>query len=124
MLVLFGVSAFVRLYKAKSLPEGTDAHPAALGFASAKQLPSTTRSDVVAEDSPLSIKPIIMASDNTEDILYTDYTIRWQNGTPCVYGGNPATMASILHCIDQFLDANPRYKMLVKNGATTTVPRP
>ena len=23
---------------------------------------------------PLSIKPIIMASDNTEDILYTDYT--------------------------------------------------
>ena len=28
--------------------------------------------------SPLSIKPIIMASDNTEDILYTDYVYAFQ----------------------------------------------
>ena len=34
--------------------------------------------------SPLSIKPIIMASDNTEEFLYTDKTICWPSGNPCV----------------------------------------
>ena len=57
---------FRALYKAKSLPEGlTPIAPAALGLASAKQPPSSTRSELGrgSGGSPLSIKPIIMASD-------------------------------------------------------------
>ena len=71
VLVLFGVSAFVRLYKAKSLPEGlTPIAPAALGLASAKQPPSSTRSDVAAgavrsPSSPLSWHPTTPKTSST-----------------------------------------------------------
>ena len=60
----------------------------------------------------------MMATDSSESTVNIDDTICWRDGDPCVYNDNPATMSSILHCIKQFLDAHPNYKLLVENGCT------